>query len=125
MLLLAHSETNYRDMGQLVGKAKAKPIHQLFAEYQQLLLKTIAEKSTPKTNTNVLQHALGYFKEQLTSDEKQEMIDIIDNYRTGIVPLIVPITLLNHYVRKHNQPYLRDQVYLHPHPTELQLRNHV
>jgi uncharacterized protein YbgA (DUF1722 family) len=70
-------------------------------------------------------HILGYFKRQLSADEKQELLEIIGLYREGTVPLIVPITLVNHYVRKYDQPYLKEQYYLHPHPLELQLRNHV
>ena len=70
-------------------------------------------------------HMMGYFKEQLSSDEKQELLEIIDLYRREVLPLIVPITLINHYVRKYDQPYLKEQVYLNPHPIELKLRNHV
>ena len=81
--------------------------------------------STIKKNTNVLQHMMGYFKKQLQPDEKQEMLEIIDDYHKGYTPLIVPITLLRHYVRKYDEPYLKRQYYLHPHPTELKLRNHV
>jgi uncharacterized protein YbgA (DUF1722 family) len=79
---------------------------------------------TIKKNGNVLYHLLGYFKKELSSDEKQELLDIIDQYRREVVPLIVPITLINHYVRKYRQPYLRQQTYLNPHPIELKLRNH-
>jgi uncharacterized protein YbgA (DUF1722 family) len=68
---------------------------------------------------------MGYFKKQLSSDEKQELLEVIDHYRLGHVPLIVPITLVNHYVRKYDQPYLKEQYYLNPHPVELKLRNHV
>ena len=70
-------------------------------------------------------HILGYFKKQLAADEKQEVLELIDNYRGGYLPLIVPITLMNHFVRKYRQPYLAQQTYLNPHPLELQLRNHV
>jgi uncharacterized protein YbgA (DUF1722 family) len=87
---------------------------------EALLLKT-----TPKKNTNVLMHMMGYFKEQLSPDEKQELLEVIDHYRQEYIPLIVPMTLINHYVRKYDQPYLKQQVYLNPHPLELQLRNHV
>ena len=82
-------------------------------------------KTTPKKNANVLMHALGYFKKQLSTDEKQELLEIIDLYRQGHVPLIVPVTLISHNVRKYDQPYLKNQHYLYPHPLELHLRNHV
>ena len=78
-----------------------------------------------KKNINVLQHMMGYFKRDLGVDEKQELLEIIGEYRKGFVPLIVPITLFNHYVRKYGQPYLARQTYLRPHPIALQLRNHV
>ena len=64
-------------------------------------------------------------KNQLSPDEKQELLEIFDQYRGGLVPLIVPITLVNHYVRKYDQPYLKMQTYLNPHPVDLKLRTHV
>ena len=81
-------------------------------------------KTTSKKNSNVLLHTMGYFKKQLSSDEKEELLDKVHLYRKGRIPLIVPTTLIHHYVRKYNQPYLKEQVYLNPHPLELQLRNH-
>jgi len=80
---------------------------------------------TAKKHTNVLHHIMGYFKKQLSIDEKQELLDIIENYHKGLIPLIVPVTLLCHYVRKYDEPYLKRQYYLNPHPLELMLRNHV
>jgi len=81
-------------------------------------------KSTIKKNLNVLEHILGYFKAQFSADEKQEMLEIFDRYRNEFLPLIVPVTLLNHYVRIIGEPYLKQQVYLNPHPIALKLRNH-
>ena len=82
-------------------------------------------KTTLKKNIDVLKHIMGYFKKQLSPDEKQELLEIIEQYRQEYVPLIVPLTLLNHYVRKYRQPYLAQQIYLNPHPIALKLRNHV
>jgi len=82
-------------------------------------------KATIRKNTNVLDHIMGYFKKQLTPDEKVEMKGLIEAYHKGLVPLIVPIVLLQHYVRKFDDKYLKRQHYLHPHPSELKLRNHV
>ncbi|MCK5836681.1 MAG: YbgA family protein, partial [Desulfobacula sp.] len=79
---------------------------------------------TEKTQVNVLQHIMGYFKKNLSHDEKQELLSVFEQYRSGYVPLIVPITLINHYVRKYDQPWLKTQTYLNPHPFELKLRNY-
>jgi len=68
---------------------------------------------------------MGYFKKDLGADEKQELLEVISHYKRGLIPLIVPVTLLGHYVRKYRQPYLKEQTYLNPHPVELMLRNHV
>jgi len=125
MLILSHSPQHLRMMGKLVAQAKDIPLKELYEQYQKLLMEGLRLKSTPKKNTNVLTHILGYFKKQLSGDEKQELLEIIGLYGQGTVPLIVPITLINHYVRKYDQPYLKEQYYLHPHPLELQLRNHV
>ena len=125
LLLLGHSEKHYRALGKLVAAAKSLPQETLFSQYEALLLEALRLKSTVAKQSKVLLHALGYFKNVLSHDEKEEMVETIDRYRQELVPLIVPITLLNHYVRKYQQPYLAGQVYLQPHPLELKLRNHV
>jgi uncharacterized protein YbgA (DUF1722 family) len=81
--------------------------------------------ATVKKNTNVLMHIMGYFRNDLSGEEKKELSGIINNYHQRIIPLIVPVTLLNHYVKKYDEPYLKRQYYLNPHPLELMLRNHV
>jgi uncharacterized protein YbgA (DUF1722 family)/uncharacterized protein YbbK (DUF523 family) len=125
LLILAHSTEHYRELGKLVARAKEMTAPELYERYQTRLMEALRLKATPKKNTNVLHHLMGYFKKELTTEEKQELLEVIDNYRQGYVPLVVPVTLINHYVRKYHQPYLQEQFYLHPHPVELQLRNHV
>jgi uncharacterized protein YbgA (DUF1722 family)/uncharacterized protein YbbK (DUF523 family) len=125
LLMLAHSPTHYRAMGKLVARAKELPPGELYRQYQTLLLEGLRLKASVPKNTNVLQHMMGYFKKQLSRDEKEELLEILALYRKGHMPLIVPITLMNHYVRKYDEAYLKLQHYLHPHPIELQLRNHV
>jgi uncharacterized protein YbgA (DUF1722 family)/uncharacterized protein YbbK (DUF523 family) len=125
LLLLAHSPKHYREMGKLVAGGKSLNMTDLYDRYEGQLIEALGLKATVSKHTNVLTHIMGYFKKQLSSDEKQEVLELIRNYRGGLLPLIVPITLLNHFVRKYNQPYLSVQTYLNPHPLDLQLRNHV
>jgi uncharacterized protein YbgA (DUF1722 family)/uncharacterized protein YbbK (DUF523 family) len=125
LLILSHSPSHYQSMGKLVAEAKTLPLRDLFRQYQSLLTEGLKMKATIKKHVNVLQHLLGYFKRDLSGDEKKEVLEIIDSYYRGLIPLIVPITLINHYVRKYDRPYLKEQYYLRPHPLELQLRNHV
>jgi len=125
LLLFAHHERNYRQMGRLVATAKELDFEIFIDQYRSILLETLKYKTTVKKHINVLHHILGYFKRDLSPDEKQEALELIENYRDELVPLIVPITMLNHFVRKYNQRYLREQVYLNPHPKELKLLNHV
>ena len=124
LLLMSHSPKHARTMGKLVAEGKGVPAEELFAQYEAQLMEALRLKTTLKKNINVLQHIMGYFKRQLSADEKQELLEILEQYRKEYVPLIVPVTLLNHYVRKYQQPYLAQQVYLNPHPTALKLRNH-
>jgi uncharacterized protein YbgA (DUF1722 family)/uncharacterized protein YbbK (DUF523 family) len=124
LLMLSHSENHYRAMGKLVAEGRKFPLNDLYAKYEMLLMEALRLRTTLKKNANVLQHMMGYFKERLSKDEKQELLEILDEYRRGYIPLVVPITLINHYVRKYKEDYLRQQVYLNPHPIALQLRNH-
>jgi uncharacterized protein YbgA (DUF1722 family)/uncharacterized protein YbbK (DUF523 family) len=125
LLLLAHSPAVYRQLGKLVARAGSLAPGDLIDSYQTLLLQALRLKTTPSKHLNVLQHMLGYFKQQLSSDEKQEALELLTRYRRGELPLVVPMTLIGHFVRKYRQPYLSQQYYLNPHPLELQLRNHV
>jgi uncharacterized protein YbgA (DUF1722 family)/uncharacterized protein YbbK (DUF523 family) len=124
LLIMSHSVNHYRLMGRLVAAGKGQPLSDLYQEYEELLMEALKLKATVKKNVNVLQHMMGYFKKDLSSYEKKELNKIIDQYRREYIPLIVPITLINHYVYKYGQDYLRKQVYLNPHPIALKLRNH-
>lgn len=124
LLLMAHSPKHYQLLGKLVADTKSLPKNALLDEYSWLFFEGLAMLATNRKHTNVLQHMMGYFRKRLSSDEKAELGDIIKAYHAGIVPLIVPVTLINHYVRKYDEPYLKQQVYLNPHPYELKLRNH-
>ncbi|MBU1043094.1 MAG: DUF523 and DUF1722 domain-containing protein [Candidatus Omnitrophica bacterium] len=125
LLLMAHSSKVLSALGKIVANAKEYKKEKLFDAYMQTMLAGLSLLPTVNKNTNVLEHILGYFKQDLSSEEKQEAVEVIENYHKGYVPLIVPIVLLQHYVRKYNKAYLKRQYYLHPHPIELILRNHV
>jgi len=124
LLLMAHSPEMARQLGKLTALAGARPLGDILPAYEKLFMAALKQKATVRKNVNVLQHMFGYFKKQLDGFEKKELLAIIENYRQNLVPLIVPLTLLKHYIDKFQQPYLREQYYLDPHPLELKLRNH-
>ena len=121
--IMSHSVKHYREMGSLVAHGKELDIQVLYDQYKALFMQALSMKATVKKNVNVLQHMAGYFKKQLSKDEKQELQDVVDLYHKYFTPLIVPVTLFNHYIRKYDQEYLKNQYYLNPHPIELKLRN--
>lgn len=125
LLMMAHSPQIYREMGVLVAHGADFELTELLQRYEQLFMKGLALHATVKKNTNVLQHIMGYFKRQLSAAEKAEMLEVIGQYHDRLLPLIVPMTLLRHYINKYDQLYLKGQVYLAPHPAQLMLRNHV
>jgi uncharacterized protein YbgA (DUF1722 family)/uncharacterized protein YbbK (DUF523 family) len=124
-LLLAHHPQQYEVLGRLVGQAHQHRPKELVHRYGELFMKVLAVKATVRKHVNVLQHILGHFKEQLGTHEKAELLGVIGDYHHELMPLIVPLTLIKHYVRIFDVGYIRDQVYLNPHPKELMLRNHV
>jgi uncharacterized protein YbgA (DUF1722 family)/uncharacterized protein YbbK (DUF523 family) len=124
LLLRSHSEKHYREMGRIVAKAGTLEPEQLLNSYQENLMAAMRLKPTAKKHYNVLLHMMGYFKKSLSKDEKQELLEVLDDFKRGSLPLIVPITLMKHYTRKYQQDYLASQRYLNPHPIELKLRNH-
>jgi uncharacterized protein YbgA (DUF1722 family)/uncharacterized protein YbbK (DUF523 family) len=125
LLLLSHDRKGYTEMGRLVAAAKGTAPSVLYDRYQSLLMEVLSAKPTVNKSADVLLHMMGHFKKMLTADEKQELLEVITRYRKKLVPLIVPVTLIAHYVRKYRVSYLERQVFLSPHPVELMLRNHV
>ena len=124
-LLLAHHPQQCEVLGRLIGQAHQYRPKELAHRYGELFMKTLAVKATVRKHVNVLQHILGYFKERLGAHEKAELLGVIGDYHCGLTPLIVPLTLIKHYVQIFDVSYIRDQVYLNPYPKELMLRNHV
>ena len=124
LLILSHSPKHLTILGRLVANPNRMKLAALRDEYFQNLMEGLRLTATVRKQTNVLEHMAGYFKKKLTPDEKKELGEVIGNYHRGLLPLIVPVTLIAHYVRLHGEPYLQKQIYLHPHPIELMLRNH-
>jgi uncharacterized protein YbgA (DUF1722 family)/uncharacterized protein YbbK (DUF523 family) len=125
LLLLAHSPKHLSELGRLVADAKGWSTAALERTYGAQFMATLRIGATTRKHVNVLQHILGYFKRDLDAGDKAELLGVIADYARGLVPLIVPLALLNHHLRRRPVPYLADQVYLNPHPRELMLRNHV
>ena len=124
-LLLAHSERHYRQLGRLVAAVKQKSLTAVYDDYGRVFMEALAVHATEKTHANVLDHMMGYFSKQLTATERQELVQLIGEFRHQLIPLIAPITMIRHYTKKYQVAYLQGQLYLEPNPKELMLRNHV
>ncbi|HEY7885635.1 MAG TPA: DUF523 and DUF1722 domain-containing protein [Cellvibrionaceae bacterium] len=121
--VMAHHVPSYKAIGRLLADMKKSPIEQICKDFIHLFMGALSHLASRKGNTNVMQHLQGYLKNLLTSAEKQELQNLIDNYRTGMLPLIVPVTLLRHHLLKTEDSYLQQQTFWSPHPERLGLRN--
>lgn len=122
-LLMAHNPLQYKALGKLLGNMGQSDPAELGPRYFSQLMAALKQCATRGTHSNVLQHLSGYFKQTLSVEDKQEVQHVIGQYRLGVVPLVVPLTLLKHHLRHHPDPYIAQQVYLQPHPENLSLRN--
>jgi uncharacterized protein YbgA (DUF1722 family)/uncharacterized protein YbbK (DUF523 family) len=125
LLLLAHAPQAYRWLGQLVAGARGMSRQEVERRYFDGFMHALAQLATARRHTNALQHMAGYFRERLDAASRRELADTIADYERGLVPLVVPLTLIRHHVRTLDVTYLAGQTYLEPHPKELMLRNHV
>jgi uncharacterized protein YbgA (DUF1722 family)/uncharacterized protein YbbK (DUF523 family) len=123
MQLLAHDPVLYREAGRVVAAAGARPREEVAARYTETFRRTLATKATTGKNVNVLQHCLGML--DLDPVRRADVVDVIDAYQAGLVPLSVPTTLLRHHARGEAAAYVRDQTYFSPYPDALRLRHHV
>jgi uncharacterized protein YbgA (DUF1722 family) len=123
--LMAHAPQDYAALGRLVAEGRRHAREALRERYERGFMGALAKRATPRRHVNAMHHMLGHFRAQLDAADKRELLALIEDYRQGLVPLVVPLTLVRHYVRRFDVDYLRDQHYLEPHPKELMLRNHV
>ncbi|MND53114.1 hypothetical protein D3C80_441420 [compost metagenome] len=121
--LLANDPLQYKALGRLLGSVGAHPPQEIGPRYFSALMTALKKCATRGSHSNVLQHLSGYLKRHLGRDEKAEIRRLIDQYRSGMIPLIVPLTLLKHHFNGHPDRYIAQQAYLQPHPEELSLRN--
>ncbi len=120
-MLMSHDYERYRELGRLLGDNDGD-IGTLAKNYISGLMKALSKPASRKNQTNTLMHLQGYFKKVLSKAEKAELRDAIDQYRQGLVPLFVPLTLLKHHLTVHPNDYLQQQVYFDPYPNDLKLR---
>lgn len=124
-LIQAHHEATYRQLGPMVARAGSEDLDALTPEYLVCLMQGLRHVTTPGKQANVLMHIMGFIKNQMTPEDKTEMLDLIEMHQSGLVPVIVPITLMNHFLRRYPHEYIEKQYFLEPHPRELMLRNHI
>ncbi len=123
LLAMAHSTEGYRELGRLVANLHLDALEQIAAQYIRGLMDILAQRATRKRHVNVLQHLLGYLRKDADRGDRADLLDAIDGYRRGEYPLVVPVRLLRHQFRRYPHPYITQQVYLEPCPSELMLRN--
>jgi uncharacterized protein YbgA (DUF1722 family)/uncharacterized protein YbbK (DUF523 family) len=124
-LLLAHSPAAYARLGRLVAQGPREPLAGWLERYGVGFMRALQVRATRPKHVNVMRHIVGFFKDRLPGAEKRELLSLIGDYAAGRVPLVVPITLINHHGARLDVAYVQDQIYLRPHPQELMLRNHV
>lgn len=123
--LLAHSPRHYKLLGQLVAAIKQHRPAEFRDSYLRLYMEALGNKATTSRHVNVLQHIAGHLREHLGAETMDRLHQVIQDFRAELVPLVVPVTLLRHYIDLLDVPYVQDQIYLNPSPKELMLRNHV
>jgi uncharacterized protein YbgA (DUF1722 family) len=122
-LVMSRHVPTYRALGRLLADARREPLETLAPQVIALILEALKKPATRRGHTNVLEHIRGYLKHKISADEKQELGDVIAQYRQGVVPLVVPLTLLRHLFRRHPDAYIEQQLFMQPYPAVLQLRN--
>ena len=123
LLLMAHSPVAYRELGRLLAQLDNATLDELADRYIERVMQVLKTPASRKRHVNVLQHVLGYLRKHVDAANRADLVDVIDDYRRGMVPLVVPVTLLQHHFRSNPHPWISRQVYMNPHPRELMLRN--
>ncbi|AXH15658.1 hypothetical protein CP985_04710 [Malaciobacter mytili LMG 24559] len=124
-LLHSKNELLYRQLGKIVANQESKSLEEIVNNYKELFFQTINTKSKISKTVNVLEHMVGFFKKELTKEEKVELKKLIDDYKNKIIPLITVIALIKLLSVKYNKEFLLKQKFLQPYPDELALRSDI
>lgn len=122
-LVMAHHVESYQSIGRLIANTDKRRIEETAQAFAAMLMRALMYRPSRGSHANVLEHIRGYLKNRLTRDDKAELSELISQYRQGIVPLVVPLTLISHHFKQHHNPYIAQQTFLQPHPKALGLRN--
>jgi uncharacterized protein YbgA (DUF1722 family)/uncharacterized protein YbbK (DUF523 family) len=124
-IFMSHNQTKARVLGALLANTEKGDIAVLADKYLENMMQTLKTIATRKNHVNTLQHIQGYLRKDLDAEDKAELTTVIEEYRAGLLPLIVPITLLRHHFRKFPNDYITQSYYMAPHPGELMLLNNI
>jgi len=124
-LLMAHNVESYKSLGRLLSDLQKDALQNIAAQYISEFMQAISKPANRKRNANALMHVCGYLKRHLDSQDKQSLRELIDRYRLGEIPIVVPFTMIQHHLDKHmsSDSYIQDQAYLAPYPQTLGVRN--
>lgn len=125
LIVMSHNQNRYRELGQLLAAARKDNVEAVAEEYLLILMRTLKIPASRGNHVNVLQHIQGYLKKPLDAEDRAELTEIVERYRLGQLPLVVPITLLNHFFRKNPDEYIANSWYMNPYPEEMRLQNHI
>lgn len=125
MQLMAHHPVKYRQLGKDVAEQHKQVTDEFLVHYENSYMEIMKHQASVKKHADVLYHLMGFFKKDIDSSEKQELVEVIEKYRTGMIPLVTPLTLINHYIKKYPVQWVCDQTYLTPYPEELLLRSYM
>ncbi|ASP47525.1 YbgA family protein [Cognaticolwellia beringensis] len=122
-IFMSHNQAMAKELGHWLAQAHAEEPSEVLPQYLTKMMTLLKLRASRKGHVNTLHHLQGYLKNFISADDKTELVDIIDQYRNGLLPLIVPITLLRHHFRRFPNDYITDSYYMKPHPKELMLLN--
>ena len=125
LIVMSHNQNRNRKLGQVLAAARKDNVLEVAEEYLLKVMRALQIPATRGNHVNTLQHIQGYLKKPLGADDKLELTETVEKYRLGQLPLIVPITLLNHFFRKHPDEYIANSWYMNPCPEEMSLQNHI
>ncbi|WP_201778189.1 YbgA family protein [Thalassomonas viridans] len=122
-IYMSHNQKKARELGKWLAQHHQLPVGEVCRQYLAQMMAILQIKATKKNHVNTLKHIQGYLKNYLSRSDKQELEQAVESYRQGLLPLIVPITLLRHHFMHHPQQYITRSYYMQPHPKELMLLN--
>lgn len=119
LLFMAYNQSRMKILGKIAANKMNSSFEEVKHEYFLNLLLLFKKRPRYISNINTHMHAYGFYKKYLKSKEKVFFLELLDDYRSNLIPLSTINSVMNSWNVRFENEYLIKQSYFNSFPEGL------